>query len=456
MSLSSLSKFGLLAMPIMAPLVSAAAVFHHGTSALSVRVVSNIPTYQPYLSYSGSGSNCYREPPAHEGRALKGKTTSSDSEMTADFCASFCREFKYFGTEFSRECFCGNEIALNTPPVDATDCSMTCTGQADQSCGAADRLNIYQNSDYQAPSIATVSGRTYRGCLTEPHGGRAMSDKSTTQDNMTPEQCSSFCTGYNFAGLEYGSECWCSNIIVDGIWADDFKCSKLCSGDSKYFCGDGDQLTVYGPALAQAVVPQAQHQYCVKDDQVHRVLEASRTASEDMTAQKCSDFCVDYTFFGVEFGKECYCGDVLPGGTQQVDNSECATPCFGDGKFTCGAPGRMNLYKSTKPVTILQSVDNYSFTHCVVDNPTQRVLDEARTSGPDMTAQKCKDFCSARSFRYFGLEFGEECFCGNSYTAQDAADEECNKKCGGDRSHLCGAADRLAVYDSDNQALVPF
>lgn len=47
---------------------------------------------------------------------------------------------------------------------------------------------------------------------------------------------------------------------------------------------------------------------------------------------------------------------------------------------------------------------------------------------------------------YAGLEFGAECFCGHKIQAPNASDSECNMECKGERSNMCGGANRLSIY----------
>lgn len=51
-----------------------------------------------------------------------------------------------------------------------------------------------------------------------------------------------------------------------------------------------------------------------------------------MTVQKCIDACAaaGYSSAGVEFGRECYCGNVNYPPGQSESMSECDMPCLGD------------------------------------------------------------------------------------------------------------------------------
>ena len=97
-----------------------------------------------------------------------------------------------------------------------------------QICGAGWRINIYQ---YQAGSTtatttssttitsstsststttsssATASPTWYNyGCVAEGTTGsrRSLTSASFSQSNMTPQLCQNLCSGYQYAGVEYG------------------------------------------------------------------------------------------------------------------------------------------------------------------------------------------------------------------------------------------------------------
>lgn len=53
---------------------------------------------------------------------------------------------------------------------------------------------------------------------------------------------------------------------------------------------------------------------------------------------------------------------------------------------------------------------------------------------------------SPRGYMFAGLEFGAECYCGHKIQAPNASESECNMECKGEKSNLCGGANRLSIY----------
>lgn len=94
---------------------------------------------------------CYHEPPGYDGYALKASSFSS-RDMTTELCASFCADYKYFGTEWGRECFCDDYV---TPSIYAAEgmCTTPCAGDRSQTCGGDDHLYIYVNNKYSLPPL---------------------------------------------------------------------------------------------------------------------------------------------------------------------------------------------------------------------------------------------------------------------------------------------------------------
>uniref|UniRef100_A0A1I8I8X8 WSC domain-containing protein n=1 Tax=Macrostomum lignano TaxID=282301 RepID=A0A1I8I8X8_9PLAT len=65
-----------------------------------------------------------------------------------------------------------------------------------------------------------------------------------------------------------------------------------------------------------------------------------------------------------------------------------------------------------------------------------------------MTHELCGSVCSLGGFRYFGIQVGEQCFCGNSFGVHGAAGEsQCSNLCTGNSGQKCGAANRNSVFE---------
>lgn len=93
------------------------------------------------------------------------------------------------------------------------------------------------------------------------------------------------------------------------------------------------------------------YQGCFNDSTSARALKSTElygTSSNNMTHEKCLAFCSSYTYFGLEYGQECYCGNSLSNNSQNQTGAcgaaSCNMPCAGTANETCGAGSRLTLY----------------------------------------------------------------------------------------------------------------
>ncbi|CCC09943.1 hypothetical protein SMACR_02523 [Sordaria macrospora] len=201
-------------------------------------------------------------------RALTGASFAYDT-MTLESCAANCTGFAYFGTEYSRECFCGNTLASSSSEAPDSECNMLCAGDSTEYCGAGNRLELYSTTAGTGTGTATSSaaqptatlGRkdavgdyVFVGCQTEAtQGGRALEGKFWADDGMTLEGCAEACEGWEYFGAEYGRECFCGNTLRGGSApAPLADCSFTCAGNPYQYCGAGNRLELYRLASASS------------------------------------------------------------------------------------------------------------------------------------------------------------------------------------------------------------
>ncbi|KAF1730807.1 WSC domain-containing protein [Beauveria bassiana] len=192
---------------------------------------------------------------------------------------------------------------------------------------------------------------------------------------------------------------------------------------------------------------------CWEEGSGKRALPDASTANDTMTLEMCMTFCKNYNYWGTEYGRECYCGNLLYSGSKSAPLEECNMACGGDPTVYCGAGNRLELFSTTASVTTptgtlrhKETVAPYTMVGCWAEAPTNRALLSGSTSGPDMTNEKCADYC--KTYRYFGTEYGSECYCGSFVGTDTAAAPlaDCNMPCAGDQFQYCGASNRLELY----------
>jgi hypothetical protein len=166
---------------------------------------------------------------------------------------------------------------------------------------------------------------------------------------MTVEKCATLCSGYEYYGVEYAGECYCGDAILNGAFklADQSVCNLACKGDSSEFCGGLSALNIYGPAQDPAplpTVPNFTPLGCFDDSQ--RVLPQRYISQAMMSHEYCFLTCTQagFTYAGVEYGYECWCGNSLPEVTHELLADSCSQTCPGDSSETCGGVGAIELF----------------------------------------------------------------------------------------------------------------
>lgn len=69
----------------------------------------------------------------------------------------------------------------------------------------------------------------------------------------------------------------------------------------------------------------------------------SDTNLSTMSVDFSGTFCTEYTYFGVEYADECYCGDSITKGTTEDTTGGCNAACVGNSSEVCGGDGRLCL-----------------------------------------------------------------------------------------------------------------
>jgi hypothetical protein len=498
------------------------------------------PTGNSIFKYLG----CYLDS-ANGGPRLFADSTDNGANNENGLCQTTASAANavFAGTEYHTQCWWGNAIPNITYyyPESADHCSWACPADGSQPCGGdGGYISVFYDSTKYNPvtgvctgcstSVTPVGGGAggavtelieksvgpynYIGCYTEATTGRALSNGIFAYDTMTPDTCAANCTGYNYFGIEYGRECYCGNALAAGSVLSpngDSDCNVPCGGNSTELCGAGGRLTLYklngtvtpvpsssatgpittptstsGPANKATVGPYSYYG-CQTEATVGRTLSGATYAYNTMTLESCAANCAGFSMFGVEYGRECYCGNSFTGGSVPAPRTDCSFPCPGDGTELCGAGNRLSVYllnstasssapsgttatststsasvstsistsTSTSPSTpvstgptIKQVVGSYSYYQCQTEATNSRALSALTYASDGMTVEICISTCAG--YTYAGVEYGRECYCGNSFNAGSVVapgrNADCNMVCPGNNMEFCGAGNRLSVY----------
>lgn len=330
----------------------------------------------------------------------------------------------------------------------------------------------------------SVGNYTWYGCETEATNARALKLFNTDDDAMTLEMCRAFCDskGTIFFGVEYGRECYCGNKFEKGsVDAPSSDCSMPCAGDATNFCGNGNRLSVYLKDGASAPSPSPTsssggslpaatgfpegwtNQGCWQDGPNGRIMPTYQASDDsDLTQQKCAQLCFDqgYSVSGTEYYDQCFCTNAIyNGGVASPDDSNCATPCAGDGDQMCGGAGYLTIYSDGIPQTFEPPTPQtgglngtWTYQGCFDDNLNNlRTLPWALYFPDTNSAELCLGLCAQFGYIAAGMEYGEECYCGDPIDVDSAGatkhpDSDCNIACSGNASSICGGGSRLSMY----------
>jgi hypothetical protein len=212
-----------------------------------------------------------------------------------------------------------------------------------------------------APRPGTVlpGGWSYVGCYKDNVNDRALSaDGYTDPTGMSEGSCMVYCQskGYNFAGIEYGTECYCGfGLDSDSTKEDDSFCNIECPGSQGTgdACGGQEHLSVFtnGPPKAsnKPLVNGFSYSGCYVDSVSDRILVGYKTDGPEMDVELCTSTCKEngYAIAGLEHATECFCSNTLAAGAQLVDGSVvdtgCDMLCPGDNTEFCGGQDRVTV-----------------------------------------------------------------------------------------------------------------
>ncbi|KAJ7462545.1 WSC domain-containing protein, partial [Mycena latifolia] len=200
---------------------------------------------------------------------------------------------------------------------------------------------------------------------------------------------------------------------------------------------------------------------CATDTPSRILTDAYITNSDTNTPLSCTQNCfsLGFTYAGVEYGNECYCGTSLASDVSAANIADCDMPCAGDATITCGAGWRMQVYNTTltPPANVAPSGWRpYGTTGCSQDS-TSRVFVNAVSAGDVLastnTPAVCMSYCAKLGYSMSGVEDGSECYCGSAWTngapPADIPASSCNTPCSGAPGTTCGGSWAIQIYVSN-------
>ncbi|KAI1652615.1 WSC-domain-containing protein [Daldinia decipiens] len=331
----------------------------------------------------------------------------------------------------------------------------------------------------------------FAGCAADSGSSRTLSGHSTVADNMTIEYCTSVCKsqGYPFAGLEYSRECYCgSSFGSTTIMNCSTTSQMICAGNATQWCGAPNLLAIwndtsYSQSITTLLVDtttinngSATYMGCFSDPGGNNRALSSDSLFDTvaMTNEKCASYCKSkgYSLAGTEYSQECYCGNVNTGALI-TDSSQCDMKCKGDSHGFCGGSLKLSVWSLTQaspsqyqPATlqptqtasvqenagVLRAANGTAtYLGCYTDSASDgRTLAKDFYYSDSMTVDSCASYCQSKNYALFGVEYGGECYCGNSPkdSATVSTEEGCSIACKGNSTQICGGSSRVSVWNN--------
>ncbi|KAI4602761.1 hypothetical protein KJ359_007979 [Pestalotiopsis sp. 9143b] len=303
----------------------------------------------------------------------------------------------------------------------------------------------------------------------------------------------------------------CGNAIANNASLATDGCTMLCSVNKTEICGGANRLSIYDfnmtfpagsgsssslPAISSTFVTATPSvvssttqttpavvtgfpkgwtsQGCWQDGPNGRIIPTYQDPDNQMlTPQSCAQTCFSkgYNVSGTEYYAQCFCGNAIyNGGKASPDQTKCNTPCSGDGKLMCGGAGYLSIISNGAPPTFQPPVpqtsglnNTWTYQGCFPDNlNNKRTLPWQLLFPGTLTATQCLYQCGKFGYMAAGLEYGQECYCGDtgdviSAGAAKQPETDCNIACAGNASAICGGGSRLSMYYwTDKQPLWQF
>ena len=370
---------------------------------------------------------------------------------------------------------------------------MACNGNTTEYCGGPNRLNVYSSTGTVSSSSASSTpsatpgaapaGWQALGCYTDSVNTRTLANAQYLGVPMTWEICTAACAsgGYSYSGVEYANECYCDNTIAaSGTLAPDGNagCNMACAGSASEICGGSNRLTMFQKtgttsttgtsatstptASTVATLPKGWKSYgCYVDGTYGRILNNQQPDNAKLTVESCVATCIGlgYGIAGMEYGVQCFCDSFTRNQAALTTNDQCNMACAGNSSEFCGAGNRVSVYSNAtlqayQPPAVQKTglPGSWTYQGCLYDDAVTRTFPYQIEFQNNNTATACLSLCSQYGYGAGGMEYGEQCFCGDQAQVIAAGSKfmpetDCAMPCTGNSSYLCGAGNRISFYN---------
>ncbi|KAH8816323.1 putative fungistatic metabolite [Xylogone sp. PMI_703] len=200
---------------------------------------------------------------------------------------------------------------------------------------------------------------------------------------------------------------------------------------------------------------------CYTEGTNGRALTKQQPGGNTNTVESCVSTCVGlgYSIAGLEYSSQCFCDNFVYNGANSTAESKCNMPCAGASSEMCGAGDILSIYY-TGNLTVYQPPaaqktglpGSWTYQGCYTDNVNDKhALFWQIVLTNNATATNCLNLCAEYGYMAAGIEYGDECYCGDSSAlvasgSTKAPETDCQVPCSGDNNYYCGGGSRLSLY----------
>ncbi|CAL1698952.1 unnamed protein product [Somion occarium] len=333
---------------------------------------------------------------ATNGRALTGAQLVDATGMTKNKCAQFCqsKNFKFAGIEWSQECYCGNSFSngASSNTVASTQCSNSCAGNKFETCGGPQRLTLltFDANGAPAPSVSVApSSSVAVPVLSSAVVSSIASTSVVSSSKSLPTISSSSVVVVSSVASS------ASSVVVSNVPS----VSVIVSSSA---LATSSAVPTADPATSHVLVP---------------VPPITTASSAVVTPSAVSSAVPSPVHSDV-------CGAPPPAESPVVSSAAAAPP------VATGIPA------------------GWASAGCVSDNG-HRTLNARAMTSDSLTVAQCLNYCTKEGFSIAGIEYGRECYCGNSFKndgGKPLDNSVCRMSCTGQKDAQCGGDWALSVF----------
>ncbi|KAJ9474296.1 hypothetical protein PHBOTO_004349 [Pseudozyma hubeiensis] len=364
----------------------------------------------------------------------------------------------FVGSEYAKECYASNMPPPASKKAPEASCDMACNGDPTQICGSGGFLSVFYDSyaynatsgtfapgadptPHAVPNVTTSGGTVYTssGCVADNVNNRALKAATYVDANlMTVESCAAFCAqgSYKYFGVEYAKECYCDNVLAPYAAANYALdgCNYICTGKQNEYCGGSSKMNLYTLSGAVSTTTTTTSSTSSSASTTSSTASASTTSTSSTSSASSTTSTTSSSSTS----------------STSSASTDSATTTSSSSSSTSTTTTSSSA-SATASVTSPSSPSTLAYRGCFNDVTWARVLPVQISSLPDQTVEKCTAQCLAAGYSIAGVEYGQECWCGNAMalsTTKQATDAPCNMPCTGNATEMCGAGNLINVYSN--------